>query len=261
MKLHLLALLAIVPFFAGPAAAGTPGPTARQNLLGLGTCEGGPNAGNACVDAFDCDDEQGAPGTCNTPIADVAVRGVLTFVSDKDAGGWEDTSATPETTDAAGHIVPTDFSRSTLTLLLEFTKDGRSFVFADTFQDLGDYVNPDLKIDCRGFCVPTWREPAVEKRIATPSEENDQGTGGGTGGGGGQASTPGVRITWAVPPPVMGAAIVEALGLPAGAQPFLQVVNTTAISDHSEEQDPLASVRRFKVTIRALLPSAAPLVP
>lgn len=256
MTPRLLVPLALSLLLAQTTAAGTPGPKARQGLLGLGTCQGGANADDACVDDFDCDDEHGAPGVCTTPIADVAVRGVLTLISDKDAGRWEDTSATPETKDAAGNVVPVDFSRSTLTLVLEFTKEGHDFVFADTFKDLGDFVDAVLKIDCRGFCVPTWREPAVENRIATPSEENDEGTGGGTGTGGGQASTPGVRITWAVPPPAMGAEIVQALGLPAGATPFLQVVNTTAIFDHSEEQDPLASVRRYKVTIRALLPAA-----
>jgi hypothetical protein len=35
-------------------------------------------------------------------------------------------------------------------------------------------------------------------------------------------------------------------------------VNTTEIFDHSDEQDPLASVRRFKVTIRAFQPPEAP---
>jgi hypothetical protein len=55
----------------------------------------------------------------------------------------------------------------------------------------------------------------------------------------------------------MGQAILAALGLPAGAKPFLEIVNTTAIFDHSAEQDPLASVRRLKVTIRVLLPEPA----
>ena len=243
-------------FLASAAGAGTPGPKARQQLLGLGTCEGGTNDGKPCVDAFDCDDEHGAPGTCTTDVADVAVRGILTLISDKDAGRWEDTSAIPETKDAAGNVVPTDFSRSTLTLVLEFTKDGQDYAFAETFQDLGDFADPVLKIDCKGFCVPTWREPAVENRIATPSVETDEGGGGGTGGGGGQASSPGIRISWAVPPPAMGASLVQALGLPAGSTPFLEVVNTTAIFDHAQEQDPLATVRKLKVTIRALRPGA-----
>lgn len=240
---------------AAPADAGNPGPTARRNLLGLGTCESGPRAGEACVDAFDCDDAHGAPGVCSTPIADVAVRGVLTLISDKDAAGWTDTFAVPEVEDARGNRIPTDLSRSTLTLMLSFTHEGQRFVLAETYQDLGDYADPALSIDCKGFCVPGWRDPAVEERIATPSEETDDGGGGGTGGGGGQAAGRGVRISWATPPPALGAALVTALGLPAGATPFLEVVSTTAIFDRSQEQDPLASVREFKVTIRALAPT------
>ncbi len=251
-NLVLVALL----LFATAVLAGTPGPNARRTFLGLGVCEAGPNAGQPCVDGFDCDDAQGAPGTCTTPAAEVAVRGILTMISDKDAGRFEDTSAIPETRDSRGNVVPTDFSRSTLTLVLEFTRDGQRFAFAETFKDLGDYVNPALNINCRGFCVPTWREPAVENRIATPSVETDTGGGGMDGGGGGQASSPGVRISWATPPPSMGQKIVEALGLPPGSVPFLEVVNTIVIFDHSQEQNPLASVRRFKVKIRALLPPA-----
>lgn len=246
--------LGLLFLLADAAHAGTPGPRARAQLLGLGTCTSGPNAGKICTDGFDCDDASGAPGVCSTPIADVAVRAVLTVVSDKDSSTWLDETSTPETTDAAGHVVPTDFTRSTLTMILEFTRDGRDFAFAETFQDLGDYANPALRIDCKGFCVPTWREPAVENRIATPSVEGDPNEGGNQGGG----TFPGMRIAWGTPPPAMGRAILDALDLPDGATPFLEVVNTTAIFDHSAENDPLGSVRRFKVTIRALLPVPTP---
>lgn len=249
---HVIASFALVAL-ASVAEAGNPGATARQQLLGLGVCEGGAPPLRLCVDASDCAGA-GGTGACTTPIADVAVRAVLTLVSDKDSGRWEDTIAVPEVKDTAGNVVPTDFTRSTLTMILEFTKDGQRVVLAETFQDLGDHANPALQINCKGFCVPGWRQPAVENRIATPSEETEDGGGGGGGGGGGQASTPGVRISFATPPPALAAALRDAMGLPPGATPFLEVVNTTAISDHSQEQDPLASVRRFKVTIRALLP-------
>jgi len=250
--------LGAILLLASAAHAGNPGPLARQQLLGLGSCPGGAPPIRLCVDDSDCTAEGGALGVCSTPIADVAVRGVLTLISDKDSGRWEDTSTVPEVKDAKGNVVPTDFSRSTLTAVLEFTKDGQRFVLAETFQDLGDHANPALQIDCKGFCVPGWRDPAVESRIATPSEETSEGTGGGTGVGGGQASSPGIRISFATPPPALGAALRQALGLPPGATPFLEVVNTTAIFDHSQQQDPLASVRRLKVTIRALLPESTP---
>jgi hypothetical protein len=47
------------------------------------------------------------------------------------------------------------------------------------------------------------------------------------------------------------------LGLPVGSVPFLEVVTDTAIFDHSQQEDVLASVRRQKVTIRAILPSGS----
>lgn len=268
MKRSLVLLFGGLALLLPPAApAGSPGPSARQSLLGLGSCDGGKRDGLVCVDDFDCEGPTPATsGTCTTPLADLALRGVLTIVSDKDSGDFEDTTTTPQVLDAAGNLVPTDFSRSTLTLILEVEKDGKNHVFAETFQDLGDYLNPALSIDCRGFCVPTWREPAVEARIANPDEDDDGGTGGGGGGGGGsgggggggQQAGGGVRIQWATPPPAMRAALVEALGLPEGATPFLEIVKTFEIADRAAEDDPLATVRRFKVQIRALLPDAAP---
>lgn len=266
--LPLAVLLAAL--LAAPAGAVSPGPSARQQLLGLGVCEDGPFEGQPCVDASDCHDGSGGPvrdEVCTTQTADVVVRGILTLIADKDAGTFTDTTTIPLTEDAAGNVVPVDFSKTTLTVVLEFTKDGKDFGFAETFQDLGDYVNPDLSIDCRGFCVPTWREPAVESRIANPDESDDSGSGGGGGGGGGggtggggggTAGGEGIRIQWATPSPAMAAAIREALGLSSEAVPFLETVSTTRIFDHSAADDPLASLRRMKVLIRVLLPEASP---
>jgi hypothetical protein len=39
--------------------------------------------------------------------------------------------------------------------------------------------------------------------------------------------------------------------------PVLEVVTDTELFDHSKTQDVLASVRRLKVTIRAILPGGA----
>ena len=258
-----LALLLLVP----AAHASSPGPFSRQQFLGLGHCEGGPFATQPCVDAEDCEDGGGAAEVCTTPVSDLALRGVLTLIADKDSGKVEDTSTVSQTLDAAGNLVPTDFSKSTLTVVLEFTHNGKDYAFAETYKDLGDYVNPSIGIDCHGFCVPTWREPAVEARIASSEESSGPGSGGGGGGGGGggsggggggEASGSGIRISWATPSPAVSHAIIAALGLPPGTTPFLETADTTAIFDHSAKNDPLATVRRMKVVIRALRPPGAP---
>jgi hypothetical protein len=259
-----LALGLTLPVFAARAAS--PGPASRQQLLGLGHCSGGPFDTQPCVDADDCRDGADA-GVCTTPVSDLELRGVLTLIADKDSGKVEDTSTIPLTHDAAGNLVPADFSGSTLTVVLEFTHDGKDYAFAETYKDLGDYVNPALGIDCHGFCVPTWREPAVENRISNTEGASGPGTGGGGGGGqgsgtggggGGAASGGGARVTWATPSPAVSHAILQALGLPPGTIPFLETADTTALFDHSAANDPLATVLRMKVRIRALRPVAAP---
>lgn len=231
------------------ASAGGPGPATRQTLLPLGTCEDDPE--QLCVDRFDCD------GACTTQLSDVAVRGVLTLVADKDSGPVGDTTPIPLTKDAAGNVVPTDFSGTTLTLILEFTLDGETVVIAEGFRDLGDSNIPDLAIECEGFCFPTWREPAVESRIAMVAKGGAGGGGPGDGsGGGGQGQNAGVRIRWATLPPAANAALIKALGLPDNAVPFLETVGEKDLYDHSDAADLLASVHRFKVTIRSAFPLA-----
>jgi uncharacterized membrane protein YgcG len=247
------------------AAAVSPGPAARRALLPLGVCDGGANDGDACLDDFDCE----GPGrrSCTTDLARLRVRGVLTLIADKDSGGFDDTSAVPEAPDARGTPIPLDLTRSTLTVMLEFRHRGRSFVLTETYQDLGDYANPALLIDCRGFCVPTWREPAVEARIASLGDGDDDGGGGGGsdgggggggGGGGQQAGGEGIRIQWAPGGAAMQAALIEALRLPEGSVAFLETVTDRELFDHSDESDVLASVRRMKVTIGVILPPGAP---
>jgi hypothetical protein len=231
-----LCLAAAVALAGAPGAwAGSPGPETRRTLLPLGTCDGGPQNAELCVDDPDCEDLAGEPpdnGTCTTNLADVAVRGVLTMISDKDSAGWNDTTFVAEITDDQGNLVPEDFTKSTLTLVLEFTKDGVPFAFAETFQDLGDFIDPELGIECGGFCVPTWREPAVERQVATD-----------------------VAIRWGVPGAAAKEAIATALGVPGGT-PFWEVVSDTALFDHSAEDDVLATVRRMKVQIRVIEPTS-----
>jgi hypothetical protein len=250
------------------AAAFSPGPSTRIGLLPLGSCQGGAHDGKACLAAVDCEDPANTtPSVCSTELSDVAVRGVLTLIADKDSGGFDDTSAVPQQKDALGTPIPTDLTKSTLTVMLEFTRNGQKFALTETYKGLGDYADPVLLIDCKGFCVPTWREPAVEARIASGGDPNAPGGGGGggvgggggSGGGGGtQAGGEGIRIQWAPGGAAMQRALIQALGLPAGSVAFLDVVSDTERFDHSQQNDVLATVRRMKVTIRAILPAATP---
>jgi hypothetical protein len=248
-----------------PAFAASPGPSTRQGLLPLGECAAGPLAGEACVDAFDCE-SAGVTAACTTPVSEVAVRGILTLIADKDSGRWDDLEPVPQAVDNQGVPIPADTSKSTLTVMLEFTRNGKKFLLAETYRDLTNYSNPALGINCRGFCVPTWREPAVEGRIALPSVgEDDAGSGGGGGGGGGggsgggggqNAGALGVRIPWATGGDALQAALVDALELPAGSVAFLEAATDTELFPHSAQDDLLASVHRMKVTIRAVLPAS-----
>ncbi len=245
---------------AAPAWSGSPGPNARLNLLPLGTCQAEPE--QHCLDHFDCENAMGGPGRCSTSLARERIRGVLTVIGDKDSSLAG--PPIPLTEDAAGNVVPEDFSGTTLTLMLEFMHRGERVVIAESFRDLGPFVSPELNIDCAGFCFPTWREPAVETRVAQePSDDDTSGAGGGGGDGGGagggggggqQAGSQGIRILWATLPPAAEAELVRILELPEGAVPFVEMVDEKDIFDHAAEDDLLASVHRLKVVIRAILP-------
>jgi hypothetical protein len=258
-----MALGTFILFGALAASAFSPGPATRLSLLPLGVCEGGASDGAACLDDFDCEGP-GSRGSCTTELSKLAVRGVLTLIADKDSAGFDDTSAVAEEPDERGTPIPVDLTRSTLSVMLEFKHRGKKHVLTETYQDLGDYVDPGLGIDCRGFCVPTWREPAVEARIASLGGSaggggGSSGGGGGTGGGGGQnADGTGIRIQWAPGGAAMQAALIDALGLPPGSVAFLEAVSEREIFDHSAESDVLASVRRMQVIIRVILPAGAP---
>ena len=164
-----ISLLLGAALFAGASAA-SPSRPARapvSALLPLGSCQGGAHDGKPCLADVDCEDPAVPAEVCTTELADVAVRGVLTLIADKDSGGFDDTSAVPQQKDAFGTPIPLDLTKSTLTVMLEFTRNGEKHVLTETYKDLGDYADPALLIDCKGFCVPTWREPAVEARIAS----------------------------------------------------------------------------------------------
>ena len=63
-----------------------------------------------------------------------------------------------------------------------------------------------------------------------------------------------MRILWATLPEPANTALKEALGLPADAVPFLEMVGERDVFDRSDEDDRLASLHRFKVTIKSAFP-------
>ena len=269
MRSLLLPLsIAVALAATAPALGVSPGPDTRKGLLPLGVCEGGELDGEHCLDDFDCDEGRGrGRATCSTPLEKHGVRGVLTLIADKDSGGWNDTSFVPEQPDALGTPIPTDLTKSTLTVMLEFKQRGKTVVLTETYQDLGDFVDPALRINCRGFCVPTWREPAVEARIASLGEGGGSGAGGGGGGGGGggsgggdgqAAGGEGIRIQFGTGGTALKQALLKALRLPPGTVPYLEVVEDDEIFDRSKERDVLASVRRIDVSIGFILPDEGP---
>src|SRR4029450_9358121 len=106
-----LVLLVSLLGVASAALAFSPGPATRLSLLPLGSGPGGAHDGQACLAAVDCEDPANtAPSVCTTELSDVAVRGVLTLIADKDSGGFDDTSAVPQQKDALGTPIPTDLT-------------------------------------------------------------------------------------------------------------------------------------------------------
>ena len=79
----VISLVCLICGLASTALAISPGSATRQSLLPLGVCDVGAYAGKACINDFDCEDDA-APGVCGTPLADVAVRGILTLIADKE---------------------------------------------------------------------------------------------------------------------------------------------------------------------------------
>lgn len=110
-----------------------------------------------------------------------------------------------------------------------------------------------------GECIESASSASSESDSSSSSSGGGGGGGGGGQGGGeggGEAEGEGIRIRWAVFGEPARQALVEILGLPEDAVPFLETVADRSLADHSKQKDVLASVREQKVTIRAILPPA-----
>lgn len=263
-------LTALALAFSANAWASSPDAPSRANATAQASdtttiCEGGTNPGATCLFDEGCNG-----GTC-TGVANVrvAARGTLTVIGDtKPLGiGWSSLSmpgctnptSTPVT--AVGSCENRD--NSILTLLLEFTLNGKKYTFAESFtrlpngQACSDPFDCDFKIEDFPIGDETqagWNEQAVESTIAERSLFTGQV----------------VNIRFGNLPPAAEAAVGVVLGKTAQQRVALSRTDDVAIctdavpckhsatnprfSDHSDGTDPLATVRRYKVDIAVIGP-------
>ena len=237
---------------AFPAQAFNPGTATRAGDTASHTgtqtiCEGGSDAGDPCADSSEC-----TSGTC-TGIAGltIAARGTLTLIADTvqasgaDPTGWDEVAPSTPCSEPSP-FTPSDCEgtdNSTLTLVLEFVRNGESYLFAETFKDLPN----GFSVEPAGYAG--WTQPAVESVIAE------------------RTASPGsfVNLRWGILPPAAEAAVGAVLGAGPGQRVFLMQVHSVPIctdtvachhgpanpdfADHAGGSDPLATVRRFKVDL------------
>jgi hypothetical protein len=211
--------------FAHDAAAAGPGSADRRRAAGS-LCVGGTTPGESCGTDLDCG------GLAQCALIDIdalEVRGMVTFVADKDTGGPNSFGApTPVVVGDFGTgeqvQLPADFARSSLAVVIEFTKDGQDFIFADTYNDVD---------------FPVWVVPGGEWIIARAVLDLRWGTGGDD----------------------LSIAIANALGAPPGSTAYVQTFRDVTLppsADQAEAGEVLASVRRYKVTIGVVPPPPSP---
>lgn len=207
--------------FAHYASAVGPGSEERRQAAGS-RCVGGTTPGESCGKDEDC----GGLAQCALiDIEGLEVRGMATFIADKDTGG--PAAFGPATPVVVGDFgtgtqvqLPADFAHSTLTIVLEFTKDGQDFVFADSYSDVD---------------FPVWVVPGGEWIMARGVLDLRWGTGGED----------------------LSIAVAAALGAPPGSTAYVQSFRDVPLppsADQAEEAEVLASVRRYKVTIGVVPP-------
>jgi hypothetical protein len=229
-------------------------------------CEGGTNPGATCSFSGDC-----TGGTC-TGVANVrvAARGLLTIIADtKPAGvGWASTALPGTCTNpnkSAGTIGSCETKdNAVLTMLLEFSLNGKKYTFAESFTRLPDGVPCDPNAAPCDFLIPNWtiglgsgagwNQPAVESTLAERSLSSPQV----------------VQIRWGGLPPAAESAVGAVLGRTGNQRVALSRTDDVPIctdttpcklsatnprfSDHSDGTDALATVRRFKVDIAVIGP-------
>jgi hypothetical protein len=271
-----LAWLGALALIAGNALGSSPDTDSRARLLGAASgahaiCEGGTTPGAACSNSAPC----GGTGTC-TGLSNVriAARGVLTIISDTKPPGvsWS-SSGLPVgvtcTNPSLGNVGSCERRDNSLfTLMLEFTLNGKSYTFASTYPRLPDNLPcPDDPIpsDACPAQIPDWDpgngqlesgwfqsavESVIAERVSGPSLP--------------------VAVRWGGLPPAAEAAVGAVLGKTATQRVALSRSDEVPIctdttpchlsatnprfSDHSQGNDLLATVRRYKVDIAVIGP-------
>jgi len=286
MRIHIGSIaggglaLVLALAWSGAASAGNPDPALRRQFVAesfgqVTVCQGPPNDGAPCTDDFECDTpgNTGAPtGTCTGVRGTrLVARGTLTVIADTvlaptpPADPFLETAPTAPCTDCEGQP-----NRSSFTLLLQFTRDGRHFTFAETFTNVqSDGVN-GFGVQVPGGTIPNWNVGAFESTLVNAFE-----------------TSPEYKIRFALLPPAAAAAVAAALGEPGRVPVVLEseeiaactdaaacnhctgdpsgsgecLVDNTRWSKHSGPTDVLASVRQFKVGIGFIDPPATPPAP
>jgi hypothetical protein len=215
----LIAVSALL--FAQYATAVGPGSDERRRAAGA-MCVGGDTPDQSCGNDEDC----GGLAQCAlVDIAGLGVRAVVTFIADKDTGGPGPFG--PPTPVVVGDFgvgvpiqLPADFSNSTLTIVIEFTKNGQDYVLADSYRDVN---------------FPLWLVPGGEWIMARGD----------------------LDIRWASGGADLADKLREALGAPPGSTPYIETFKNVPLpptADQAEPDEVLASVRRYKVTIGVVPP-------
>lgn len=261
---------ALAVLLAAPALAFNPGTDSRAeataNTSGSTTvCENGTNDGAVCTFSGDCT----GGGTC-TSIAEVEVvaRGHLTLITDTQLPnqGWANTTYPSACSEPSpGNTSDCEQQdNSLLAMVLEFTLNGKQYLFAESFKQLPDggacgFPPCDFVIEnwsIGGGSQAGWSQQAVESVLAERVSQffpNDT-----------------VRIRWGGLPP----AVETVVGAVFGKSPTQRIALSRAdevpictdaaacnhgprndrFSDHAGGTDVLATVRRYKVDIAVIGP-------
>ncbi len=249
---------------AAPAFALNPDTDSRADDISTRTgvsrvCEGGPNDGDPCTSSADCLEPAGL--CTGIPNINVVARGEITIIADTmlfedpadPQNPWDEVAPTPLPNplpcSTPSTAVPSDCetqNRSTLTLLLEFERNGKRYSYAEIFKQL-PFAFTIVPENSEG-----WSQPAVESTLSERTAFSD-----------------GVRIRWGILSPAAEAKLRALLGGSPTQRVVLSRVDEVPIctdptpcqhgprndrfQDQSGPADVLATVRRYKVDI-ALVP-------
>lgn len=251
---NLFALGCLGALLATPALAFSPGPPRPIPANVTGVCSVGEpsDPSGTCGANFNSCAEEGAVCLVDPAVETILAetRAVATLMVDEDVAGWLDTS------DAS----PGRLDNARLTVLLEFQVKGKPVAISDTFKLDRACLDEVDDAAVSSLCVPTWAQPISEANlIASVGEFQD------------------LQLQWAIVNANMQSALRAALLTPVqlaanpNALPLLEIVDGGVVGfgpftaqqvaqldqfDHgaSDALPGLASVRRFKVTIKVVVP-------